>query len=252
MNQPPDSNPGTSPRQPRGKSSGSVIRLVVLIIILIGVGIFGWNRRPDLVRNYLGMNAPARDTSQALQFANNELFTLATELTEAEVVFLDQGTGRLAAMIENGGGRRTITGEAIRKDPAAFGTRCVKTLDQVKIDTDRAASLLDTKTFRTSGDQSSLWKTLDLAEQVQRSITALDKSDLSKTFSTLKADQSIANIIDELRKIQSTTSPHQRSIGKGTPISTDGMPTDPSSGDDGMKDESKSDPKGEKNDKNPG
>ena len=70
---------------PRGRTSGSVIRLGVLFLILIGVGIFGWNRRPDLVRNYLGVNAPARDTGQALQFANATLFGLATELTEAEV-----------------------------------------------------------------------------------------------------------------------------------------------------------------------
>ena len=212
MNQATDPNPRTSPRQPRGKSSGSVIRLFVLIIILVGVGIFGWIRRPDLFRNYLGINAPAWNTSQALKFANNELFTLGTELTEAEVVFLDQGQSRLADMIENGGGSRTITAETIRNDPAAFGVRCAKTLDQAKRDASRAMAVLDAGTFRTSGDQASLWKTLDLAEQVQRSIGALGTSDLGKTFTEQNADKTIADVIEVLRKIQTTTSPQRRTI----------------------------------------
>ena len=231
----------TRPRPaPRGKTHGSLIRLGVLFLILIGVGIFGWIRRPDLVRNYLGMNAPASNTSQALEFANNELFTLGTELTEAEVVFLDQGQNRLAAMIENGGGSRTITAETIRKDPAAFGARCAKTLDQVKRDTSRALAVLDSKTFRTSGDQGSLWKTLDLAKQVQRSIGVLGNSDLGKTFTEQNADQTIAEIIEELKKIQMTTSPHQRTIDNdAAPINTSAMPGDEASADDGMKDEAK-------------
>ena len=178
----------------------------------LNFGIFGWIRRPDLVRNYLGINAPAWDTSQALKFANNELFTLGTELTEAEVVFLDQGQSRLADMIENGGGSRTITAETIRNDPAAFGVRCARTLDQAKRDASRALAVLDAGTFRTSGDQASLWKTLDLAEQVQRSIGDLGTSDLGKTFTERNADKTIADIIEELKKIQTTTSPHQRTI----------------------------------------
>ena len=212
MNQTSHPRNSRSHSMPRGKTSGSMIRLGVLFLILLGVGIFGWIRRPDLVRNYLGINAPAWNTTQALKFANNELFTLGTKLTEAEVVFLDQGQNSLVAMIENGGGSRTITAETVRNDPAAFGARCVKNLDQVKRDTSRALTLLDAKTFRTSGDQGSLWKTLDLAEQVQRSIGVLGTSDLGKTFTEQKADKTITDIIEELKKIQMTTSPHQRTI----------------------------------------
>lgn len=225
-----------------------MIRLGVLFLILIGVGIFGWNRRPDLVRNYLGVNAPARDTGQALQFANATLFGLATELTEAEVTFLDQGQDRLAAMIENGGGDRTITAAAIRKDPAAFSARCVEQLQQIKLDTKRAMETLDVKTFRSGGDQASLWKTLDLARQVQRTITVLSKSDMGKTLDQLDAGKAIGEVVDQLKKIQQDTSPHQRTTApKDAPVKPNAFPRDEQDASE-AKDDRKSQPKDDQKD----
>ena len=232
--------PGPTTSKPirHGKASGSMIRLGVLFLVLIGVGIFGWLRRPDLVRNYLGVNAPAWNTTQALQFANAELFSLATELTEAEVVFLDQGRERLMAMIETGGGDQTVSAETIRNDPNAFGERCIRKLEQVQKDANRAKAVLDAKTFRTSGDQSSLWKTLDLAKQVQRAIGVLGKSDLGETFKKLDADKAIGDIVGDLTEIQWATSPNQRTVDpNAAPILPNEMSWSRDSGDDDMKDE---------------
>ncbi|MBC01879.1 MAG: hypothetical protein CMJ34_01060 [Phycisphaerae bacterium] len=194
----------------RGLTRASTIRIGVLLIILGGVGVFGWLRRPDLVREHLGIDAPAADTTQALQFARGGILRLVIELAEAEVVYLDRGGERLEAMIENEGFEDTITGEEILDDPDEFAARCMDTLKQADVDARRAFAIIEPERFRTDGDPNVLWTTLDLALQAERSIIDLGRSGMGDSLRKVGANDGIAAVIGNLKKIQLYAPPRAR------------------------------------------
>ena len=211
----PDSSPASlSSREPRGrregKASGSAIRLGALLLILIGVAVFGWFQRPDLFRRYLGLDAPARSEVQSLEFANDELFKLATNLAKARVVLRGQGQDTLAAMIENGDAGSLFREQAIQETPEIVAAGMTKDLARIRFDVDRSLELLQPKSFRSNSDQSVLWKTLDLAMRVAGSIKSLDGTSLGEALASEKAQASGEAMIETLREIQRKTAPRAR------------------------------------------
>lgn len=193
-----------------GKASGSAIRLGVLLLILIGVAVFGWFQRPDLFRRYLGLNAPARSEVQSLEFANDELFQLATNLAKAQVVLRGQGQDTLAAMIENGNAGALMSEQAIQDTPKVAAKEMTKGLARIRIDVDRSVKLLQPTSFRSASDQSVLWKTLDLATEVVVSIKSLDGTELGEALASEKARASGETVIETLQEIQRKTAPRAR------------------------------------------
>lgn len=194
----------------RGKAAGSVIRLGVLLLILFGVAVFGWFQRPDLFRRHLGLEAPARSEVQALQFANDELFTLATDLAKAEVALLSRGRDTLSAMIENGNAGSLVSDEAIRETPKIVAAGMAGALFQIQTDVDRAMKLLQPTSFRDAADQAVLWKTLDLAMQVGSVMKSLDGTGLGDALASEKADATSESVLATLRDIQRKTAPRAR------------------------------------------
>ena len=197
-------------RRRRGKVAGSVIRLGVLLLILFGVAVFGWFQRPDLVRRHLGLEAPARSEVQALEFANHELFNLATDLTKAEVALLSRGRDTLSAMIENGNAGNLVSEEAIRETPKVVAAGMAGALIQIQTDVDRAMTLLQPTSFRAASNQAVLWKTLDLAMQVSSVMKSLDGTGLGDALASEKADATSESVLATLRDIQRKTAPRAR------------------------------------------
>lgn len=202
----------------RGKSSGSLVRLGVLSLILIGVGIFGWVRRPDLVRTHLGVNAPAWSTTQALEFTNAELFeaSVILETTQHEQVRTLVGEEVPKAMSEQTGlpgAPRSGEGDAVF--PAAFTL-----LRQAERDAKRAIQLLPPDGFRSTADQTLLWKTIDLANEIIRSIHAASNKDreLSEIVQHADALRIVDSILAQLKSVQEITSPERRKIDEDTTI----------------------------------
>ncbi|MAC18748.1 MAG: hypothetical protein CMJ23_03545 [Phycisphaerae bacterium] len=230
--------PGASPtrsssREPRGrregKTSGSAIRMGVLLLILIGTAVFGWFQRPDLFRRYLAMDAPARSEVQSLEFANDELFELATNLAKARVVLRGQGQDTLAAMIENGNAGSLLSEQAMEDTPQIVAAGMTKDLARIRLDVDRSLELLQPKSFRSNSDQNVLWKTLDLAMQVVTSIKSLDGTSLGEALMSEDAPASGEAVVDTLREIQRKTAPRARNSDADPTVDTSDFPTEPGS-----------------------
>ncbi len=223
----------SSSREPRGrregKTSGSAIRMGVLLLILIGTAVFGWFQRPDLFRRYLAMDAPARSEVQSLEFANDELFELATNLAKARVVLRGQGQDTLAAMIENGNAGNLVSEEAIRETPKVVAAGMAGALIQIQTDVDRAMTLLQPTSFRAASNQAVLWKTLDLAMQVVTSIKSLDGTSLGEALMSEDAPASGEAVVDTLREIQRKTAPRARNSDADPTVDTSDFPTEPGS-----------------------
>ena len=197
-------------RAREGKAGGSTIRLLVLLLLLIGVGVFGYVRRPDLAREYLNLEAPAWDTRQALTFANEELFKVASALAIAEVSLLDTDRDTAMAMAETGGFVEGLTQQELLDDPAKAAAVLAGQIGQIERDATRAADKLSPDNFKSAGDQSLTWKTLSLAEQVGRSLETLASTPLGEALDESGAPKSVANTITALESIQSSTSPARK------------------------------------------
>ncbi len=207
----------------RGKSSGSLVRLGVLSLILIGVGIFGWVRRPDLVRTHLGVNAPAWNTTQALVFTNAELFKASASLKAAQeeqvrTIVRNEVSKAMSEQIGSPDASRSDKGTVV--SPATFTL-----LRQAERDAKRAIQLLPPDGFRSTADQTLLWKTIDLANEIIRSIHAASNKDreLSEIVQHADALRIVDSILAQLKNAQEITSPERRETGKNTAIKPDEM-----------------------------
>ncbi len=205
------SNPSLR-RSPGGRTGASMIRLLVLLLLLLAVGIFGFVRRPDLVRQYLGIEAPAWDTRQALTFANEELFKVASALAIAEVSFLDTDQDTVVAMAETGGFVEGLTQQELLNEPAKSAAILGRQIGQIERDAKRAVAKLTPDHFKSAGDQSLSWKTLSLAEQVGRALTSLDSTPLGKALDKAGAPSRITTTIQALESIQSKTAPPRKKV----------------------------------------
>lgn len=205
----------------RGKSSGSLVRLGVLTLILIGVGIFGWVRRPDLVRTHLGVNAPAWNTTQALVFTNAELFKASAILKAAQeeqvrTIVRNEVSKAMSEQIGSPGASRTDKGTVV--SPATFTL-----LRQAERDAKRALQLLPPDGFRSTADQTLLWKTIDLANEIIRSILEAKDRELSEIVQHADALRIVESILAQLKNAQEITSPERRETGKDTAVKPDEM-----------------------------
>ena len=187
-----------------------MIRLLVLLLLLLGVGIFGYVRRPDLVREHLNIEAPAWDTTQALTFANEELFTLASALAVAEVSLLDSDQATLMAMAETGGFVEGLTQDDLLNEPAKAADILSRKIEQIERDAKRAKAKLTADRFKSADDQSLIWKTLSLAKQVEAAVKALSSTPLGQALEIENAPKSAATTVATLESIQKATAPARK------------------------------------------
>ena len=204
---------GPGPR--RGRTGSSTVRLLVLLALLLGVGVFGFIRRPDLVRQHLKIDAPAWDSRQALTFANEDLFKVASALAVVEVAVLDTNEDTLVAMGESGGFVEGLTQQELLEDPTKAAEYLGRQIDRIAKDARRAADKLSPSKFNSAEEQGLVWKTLSLAQQVQDALKTIASTPLGQALEKQNAIKNAAATVATLEAIQKATAPARKKSPTG-------------------------------------
>ena len=174
-------------------SRSTILALTCLVAVLV----FGYLYRPDIVRNYLGVKATARDAGQAMLFANDELFAAATKLADAEAAYGIDG-GQLAVAM-NAQGTTSKDGVALDSisETVATGDEIIALIDQALKDVERAKSFVTSPDSLSPDGKSLMFKNRDMCKQALGSYAALLDTMLGARISE-------AGMFPTLKKIQST------------------------------------------------
>lgn len=196
--------------QRRGVAKSTIIRISVLLVLFLGVVIFGWFSRPDLVRNYLGIMAPAKNADQALLFANEDLFLVASDLAHAQV---DLGVGgkEVVKMMDSDGGHiKKISKAKLTNSPDAAASQILSKIKQSRSDVYRAQSLIGGSKTISMDLQNSLYKNIDLSNQIMDALEELKSTKLGEALEKDQATNLVGDIHQQLKKIQEESSPKRR------------------------------------------
>lgn len=189
--------------QRRGSAKSAVIRILVLLVLFLGIVIFGWFSRPDLVRHYLGIMAPAKNTDQALLFANEDLFAAGQDLANAQVTLGLGGKNILKNMGYSDSDSDFPSKGELMDSPKNFASHIISKIDQARRDVYRAQSLLSSSNPLTSKGKDLIYKNIDFATQIYQSTRELTISKLGKALNDGDVLSKLADIESRLKAIRS-------------------------------------------------
>ncbi|RPG04377.1 MAG: hypothetical protein CBC32_014395 [Proteobacteria bacterium TMED72] len=170
---------------------------ILTLICLVAVLVFGYLYRPDLARDYLGIKAPARSAEQAMLFANEELFAVATKLADAEAAYgIDDGQLAVAMNAQGTTSKDAVALDSIQ-DTVATGDQIIALIDQTLKDVERAESLVKSSDSLSPNGKSLMFKNREMCKQALESYAALLDTMLGARISE-------AGVFPTLKKIQST------------------------------------------------
>ena len=186
----------------RGIARATVIRISVLSVLFIGVVIFGWLSRPDLVRNYLGIMAPAKNAEQAMLFANEDLFAVAADLAEAQVTLGMGGRSLMRNMDSQGAKEKKVSKETLENNPKETATRILAGIEQSRRDIYRAKSIVKKDKALSVEGINVMFKNIDLCKQTFVSLEAIAGTKLGEELARGKAMeflQDTSQALDQIR-----------------------------------------------------
>ena len=197
--------------QSRGVTTSATIRIIVLLVLFIGVVVYGWVMRPDLVRQYIGFNASARNPEQAMLFVNEELYEVQSQLNVILNTLADSSDSEKGVTVAVDGKNVRLIVEELEANPDQLVDSLKDQMERIRKDNSQALEMLASRELGSNG-QNILWKNIDFAMEIIRKLQELQDNDFGKALQNAGVPGIANENLGILREIQALTSPRQRRL----------------------------------------